>query len=53
MIRTTAQGHRQSWEVFVSMEGTLVKVFNRAQEIAKDRKERSMDGGDSDDEAEM
>ena len=47
------RGCRQSREGFVDMEGTLVKVFNRAQEIAKERKERSMDGGDGDDEAEM
>ena len=25
-IRTTAQGHRQSWEVFVSTDGMLVKA---------------------------
>ena len=47
------KGCRQSREGFVSMEAMLVQVFNRAQEIAKDRKERSMDGGDGDDEAEM
>ena len=47
------KGCRQSQEGFVNMEGMLVKVFNQAQEIAKDRKEWSMDGGDNDDEAEM
>lgn len=47
------KGCRQSWEGFVSMEGMLVRVFNQAQEIAKERKEWSMDEGDGDDEAEM
>ena len=47
------KGCRQSWEGFVSMEGMLVRVFNQAQEIAKERKEQSMDEGDGDDEAEI
>ena len=36
------KGCRQSWEGFVSMEGMLVRVFNQAQEIAKERKEWSL-----------
>jgi ribosomal protein L16/L10AE len=45
---------RQNREGFMSMEqGVLLRVFNRAQEVANKRKEEPMDGGEGDDEAEM
>ena len=45
---------KQNQGGFMSMaEVELLRLFNRAQEIANERKERVMDGGEGDNEAEM
>ena len=45
---------KQNREAFMNMEeGVLLRVFTKAQEVAKGRKEWSMDGGDGGDEGEM
>ena len=45
---------KQNRGAFMNMEaGVLLRVFTRAQEIAKERKEWPVDGGDGDDEEEM
>ena len=48
------RGCKQNRGAFMNMEaGVLLRMFTRAQEIAKERKERPADGGDGDDEGEM
>jgi hypothetical protein len=54
IIGNQVKACKQNREGFGDVEkGVLLRVFTRAQEIVKERKERPTDGGDGDDEGEM